>query len=503
MHVPGVDITQPHNDPKNEEPKRDSNGLFEAFLQDAQLQGAGLLKIAGSLGLETDFSVLTDSATPTPLGVHAGNRKDDVSPSDNGDDKIPESRDRDEDQQSDTSHGATQAAAENAAAHEDPSATLSNLITPAVAAAQTDAKNTDTSTVSPEIAAIAQGPANIAALTTRPSGPESTQKPATVINQSTAPTETVDKTPNVNPLTKNQDASAGKSASVTVTEENAPLHSRPASTLASAAAVSAQTAAQGQTGKGNSLLSEPTATSGNLLLNAAANKGSAQNQPGQQQTGQQSSQSNTPATPPATQPTQPNVAATATPPAAAVASGPAAATSSFGDALTSATGPASSPSAVERPRQVSPKTPAPPPAPPRPLTDQIAVQIRKAVDQGVDKIRIQLRPAELGRVEIKLEIGMDGRVAAHVIAERPETMELLQRDARGLQQALQDAGLRTDSGSLSFNLSGQNNGEDKAASGDAQPGGDKQGPDDGQDETDVADNAEPRRASDSLIDVEV
>jgi hypothetical protein len=34
-------------------------------------------------------------------------------------------------------------------------------------------------------------------------------------------------------------------------------------------------------------------------------------------------------------------------------------------------------------------------------------------------------------------------------------MELLQRDARDLERALQDAGLRADSGSLSFNLRGQ------------------------------------------------
>jgi flagellar hook-length control protein FliK len=33
-------------------------------------------------------------------------------------------------------------------------------------------------------------------------------------------------------------------------------------------------------------------------------------------------------------------------------------------------------------------------------------------------------------------------------------MELMQRDARGLERALQDAGLKTDSGSLSFNLRG-------------------------------------------------
>ena len=51
-----------------------------------------------------------------------------------------------------------------------------------------------------------------------------------------------------------------------------------------------------------------------------------------------------------------------------------------------------------------------------------------------------------------------------VNADRPETLEALQRDARGLERALQDAGLRTDSNSLSFNLRGGHNPNDGAPS---------------------------------------
>ena len=35
----------------------------------------------------------------------------------------------------------------------------------------------------------------------------------------------------------------------------------------------------------------------------------------------------------------------------------------------------------------------------------------------------------------------------------------MQRDSRGLERALQDAGLKTDSGSLSFNLRGEGQGD--------------------------------------------
>lgn len=84
---------------------------------------------------------------------------------------------------------------------------------------------------------------------------------------------------------------------------------------------------------------------------------------------------------------------------------------------------------------------------------QVAMQLSKAVQNGIDRLAIRLDPAELGRVDVKLEIGHDGRAIALVAAERPETLELLQRDARALERALQQAGLETDSDSLSFSLS--------------------------------------------------
>ncbi|NQV57137.1 MAG: flagellar hook-length control protein FliK [Rhodospirillales bacterium] len=97
-----------------------------------------------------------------------------------------------------------------------------------------------------------------------------------------------------------------------------------------------------------------------------------------------------------------------------------------------------------------------PPQPPVPV-EQIAVKIRNAVGDGADKINIKLNPSQLGRVEVRMEITSEGRLTAVVLAEKPETLEMLQRDARGLERALQEAGLRTDSNSLSFGLKSQNN----------------------------------------------
>ena len=91
----------------------------------------------------------------------------------------------------------------------------------------------------------------------------------------------------------------------------------------------------------------------------------------------------------------------------------------------------------------------------QPATNQVFVQLTKAVQNGQNKITVQLRPEELGRVEVKLDIAGDGRVKAMVMADKPETLDLLQKDSRVLERALQEAGLKTDNNSLSFNLQGR------------------------------------------------
>lgn len=99
------------------------------------------------------------------------------------------------------------------------------------------------------------------------------------------------------------------------------------------------------------------------------------------------------------------------------------------------------------------------------VVSQVTVQISKAAHTGTDRINIQLRPEELGRVDVKMEVGHDGRVNAVVTADNKDTLAMLQRDSRELERALQQAGLQTDSGSLSFNLRGENNEGQDAESG--------------------------------------
>ena len=90
---------------------------------------------------------------------------------------------------------------------------------------------------------------------------------------------------------------------------------------------------------------------------------------------------------------------------------------------------------------------------------QVAVQIARAAEEGINRISMRLHPADMGRVDVELEVRSDGRVMAVVAADKQETLEMLQRDSRSLEKALQDAGLRTGSDSLSFSLREHKDGE--------------------------------------------
>ncbi|HWA44894.1 MAG TPA: flagellar hook-length control protein FliK [Hypericibacter adhaerens] len=84
--------------------------------------------------------------------------------------------------------------------------------------------------------------------------------------------------------------------------------------------------------------------------------------------------------------------------------------------------------------------------------DQLPLQIQRAAANGRDHITIQIVPHDLGRIEIKLDFDRSGTINTVIAADRPQTLDLLKRDATGLERALQDAGFKTDGSSLSFNL---------------------------------------------------
>jgi flagellar hook-length control protein FliK len=98
-----------------------------------------------------------------------------------------------------------------------------------------------------------------------------------------------------------------------------------------------------------------------------------------------------------------------------------------------------------------PDVPSHPASPP--IRD-IVLNIVQHADNGVNRFQLRLDPPELGRVEVRMEISAEGKLTAVIAVERPETLDLLQRDARALERSLEEAGLKTGNNSLSFSLKG-------------------------------------------------
>ena len=89
-------------------------------------------------------------------------------------------------------------------------------------------------------------------------------------------------------------------------------------------------------------------------------------------------------------------------------------------------------------------------------TQMLNIQLQSNISAGMNSMTLQLEPAELGKMNVKLSFTKDGMVKAHMTVDKPETLALLQKDSSHLQRALQQSGLTTDENSLSFDLRQQN-----------------------------------------------
>ena len=102
----------------------------------------------------------------------------------------------------------------------------------------------------------------------------------------------------------------------------------------------------------------------------------------------------------------------------------------------------------------------------------LAVEIAASALNGKSRFEIRLDPAELGRIDVRIDVDRNGQVTSHLRVEKPETLAMLQQTAPQLQQALQDAGLKSNNSGLQFSLRDQNssgqNGGDNQQNGNAQ-----------------------------------
>ncbi|MCZ8184268.1 MAG: flagellar hook-length control protein FliK [Beijerinckiaceae bacterium] len=90
---------------------------------------------------------------------------------------------------------------------------------------------------------------------------------------------------------------------------------------------------------------------------------------------------------------------------------------------------------------------------PTPL-QMLPIEIGMQAVRGVTNFQIRLDPAELGRVDVKLQIKENGEVNASLVVDRVETLQMLRRDASTLQQAFEQAGLKQSADGLTFSLRG-------------------------------------------------
>jgi flagellar hook-length control protein FliK len=83
---------------------------------------------------------------------------------------------------------------------------------------------------------------------------------------------------------------------------------------------------------------------------------------------------------------------------------------------------------------------------------QFPIEIGFKALSGAKRFDIRLDPAELGRVEVRLEMSDAGEVSAKLTVDRVETLHLLQRDARTLERAFEQIGLKAGDGSVTLTL---------------------------------------------------
>ncbi len=82
----------------------------------------------------------------------------------------------------------------------------------------------------------------------------------------------------------------------------------------------------------------------------------------------------------------------------------------------------------------------------------VPIEIGLRALAGARQFDIRLDPGELGRVDVNLSISDEGEINARLVVDRVETLHLLQRDARTLERAFEQAGLKPSDGGVEITL---------------------------------------------------
>jgi len=85
----------------------------------------------------------------------------------------------------------------------------------------------------------------------------------------------------------------------------------------------------------------------------------------------------------------------------------------------------------------------------------LAIELAASIKSGKSSFQIRLDPAELGRIDVRIDVDRTGRLTSHLTVEKAETLAMLRQDAPQLQRALDGTGLKTGDNGLQFSLRDQ------------------------------------------------
>ena len=88
---------------------------------------------------------------------------------------------------------------------------------------------------------------------------------------------------------------------------------------------------------------------------------------------------------------------------------------------------------------------------------QVATRVIERFDGRAQRFEISLQPEELGRVDVRIEIGSDRRVHAVLAVHDSAALSDLMRGQRALERALADAGVDLADGGVKFELADDSN----------------------------------------------
>lgn len=91
---------------------------------------------------------------------------------------------------------------------------------------------------------------------------------------------------------------------------------------------------------------------------------------------------------------------------------------------------------------------------PRAFVAEIARIIGRRGAAGARQFDIRLDPPELGRIDVKLKFSADGKMRAHLVFDRQDALDMVQRDAKTLERVLQQDGFSLDGDALEFSTRG-------------------------------------------------